>query len=589
MKDFFKFTLATITGIIASSVILSFVSFLMMFAMLSSADTETPVKKNSIMKLHLQGSLSERSQENPFALFLGDEYDSYGLDDILSAIKKAKENENIKGIYIEASWLGTGFASLKEIRDALADFKESGKFIVAYSDMYTQGMYYLSSVADKVLMNPKGMVEWKGLASAPIFYKDLLDKIGVEAQIFKVGTYKSAVEPFISTEMSDANREQINAYLASIWKEVVGEVGESRNLTSGQLNTLADKMLAFYPAEESVSSKLIDSLAYKNDMRDYLKRMVGVDEDDDLNVLGLSDMAGVKRNVPKDKSGNIIAVYYAYGEIDGATSMTSGEEGINSEKVIKDLRKLQEDEDVKAVVLRVNSPGGSAYGSEQIWYAVSQLKKEKPVIVSMGDYAASGGYYISCCADTIVAEPTTLTGSIGIFGMAFNAAKLVDKIGLDFDVVKTNQYADFGATPRGMNEGEMALLQMNVERGYDLFLTRCSDGRGIAKDEMDKIAQGRVWTGATAKELGLVDVLGGLDTAIEIAVEKAGVDAYTLVSKPNKQSFLESLLSTSPGSYVKASLLEGELGDVYKQLHILQGMDGQNRIQARMPFEPNIK
>ena len=588
MKKFFITTFACVLGVFIAGLLLTLLSVAALTGMVATTETEYTAKPNTILKLDL-GVVSDRSQEDYMGLLLGTQQKTDGLDNILKAIETAKQNKNIAGIYIDANGMAMGMATLDRIHRALDDFKESGKFVYAYADNYSQREYLLSAAADSVILNPVGAIDFRGLAGQVTFMKGLYDKLGIEMQVLKVGTYKSAVEPFTSTEMSDANREQINAYLASIWKEVVGEVGESRNLTSGQLNTLADKMLAFYPAEESVSSKLIDSLAYKNDMRDYLKRMVGVDEDDDLNVLGLSDMAGVKRNVPKDKSGNIIAVYYAYGEIDGATSMTGGEEGINSEKVIKDLRKLQEDEDVKAVVLRVNSPGGSAYGSEQIWYAVSQLKKEKPVIVSMGDYAASGGYYISCCADTIVAEPTTLTGSIGIFGMAFNAAKLVDKIGLDFDVVKTNQYADFGATPRGMNEGEMALLQMNVERGYDLFLTRCSDGRGIAKDEMDKIAQGRVWTGATAKELGLVDVLGGLDTAIEIAVEKAGVDAYTLVSKPNKQSFLESLLSCSPGSYVKASLLEGELGDVYKQLHILQGMDGQNRIQARMPFEPNIK
>lgn len=589
MKDFLKFTLATITGIIVSGVVLFFVSILVFFSMVSSSESETQVHKNSIMMLDLNGALVERSQDNPFDFLLGDEYSTYGMDDILSSIKKAKENDDIKGIYIQATSLGTGFASLEEIRNALKDFKESGKFIIAYGDTYTQGLYYLSSVADKVLLNPQGMIEWRGLASTPMFFKDLLAKIGVEMQVFKVGTYKSAVEPFISTEMSPANREQVNVYLSSIWGQITSDVAESRKVSVDSLNAIADRMMMFHPATESVSCGLADTLIYKNDVRNYLKAMIGIDKDDRMHILGLKDMVNVKKNVPKDKSGNIIAVYYAYGEIDGTSSSSTGEEGINSKKVIKDLRKLQEDEDVKAVVLRVNSPGGSAFGSEQIWYAVSELKKEKPVIVSMGDYAASGGYYISCNADTIVAEPTTLTGSIGIFGMFPNAKGLTEKIGLNFDVVKTNQYSDFGMLTRPMTDGEKNLVQMYVNQGYDLFLTRCSDGRGISKEELDKIAQGRVWTGNTAKELGLVDELGGLDKAVEIAIAKAGVDAYTVMNYPAKESFLESLMNTNPGNYIKARMMKGTIGEVYQQFSALENFEKADRIQARVPFELNIQ
>lgn len=588
MKDFLKFTLATVTGIIVSSVVLFFISILVVFSMVSSSESETQVRKNSVMMLELNGTLAERSQDNPLDFLMGDDYKTYGLDDILAAIKKAKEHEDIKGIYIQATSLGTGFASLEEIRSALQDFKESGKFIVAYSDAYTQGLYYLSSVADKVLLNPQGMLEWRGLAASPVFFKDLLEKIGVKMQVFKVGTYKSAVEPFIATEMSPANREQVNAYLTSIWGRITGDVAQSRKLSVEELNKAADRMLMFYPAEESVKSGLVDTLIYKNDVRDYLKNLISIDKDDRMPVLGLQDMINVKKNVPRDKSGNVIAVYYAYGEIDGSSS-SSADEGINSEKVIKDLRKLKDDKDVKAVVLRVNSPGGSAYGSEQIWHAVSQLKKEKPVIVSMGDYAASGGYYISCNADTIVAEPTTLTGSIGIFGMMPDAQGLTEKIGVHFDVVKTNPYADFGTITRPMNDDEKGLLQMHVNHGYELFLTRCSDGRGIGMEELDKIAQGRVWTGSTAKELGLVDVLGGLDKALKIAIDKAGVDAYTVMSYPKKESFFESLMSTNPGNYIKARVLNGKMGDVYRQFGIIENFDKIDRIQARVPFELNIR
>lgn len=589
MKDFLKFTLATVTGIIVSSVILFFISILVVFSIASSSESETQVRKNSIMMLDLSGTLVERSQENPFDFLMGDENTTYGLDDILSSIKKAKENEDIKGIYIQAGWLGAGFASLEEVRNALKDFKESGKFIVAYGDSYSQGLYYLASVADKVLLNPQGMVEWRGLAATPMFFKDLLAKIGVEMQVFKVGTYKSAVEPFISTEMSPANREQVNVYLSSIWGQVTSDVAASRKMSADSLNAVADRMLAFYPAAESVKCGLADTLIYKNDVRNYLKAMVGIDKDDRMPVLGLKDMVNVKKNVPKDKSGNVIAVYYAYGEIDGGSSSATSEEGIHSKKVIRDLRKLQEDEDVKAVVLRVNSPGGSAFGSEQIWHAVTELKKEKPVIVSMGDYAASGGYYISCNADTIVAEPTTLTGSIGIFGMFPNAKGLADKIGVNFDVVKTNKYADFGMLTRPMNDGEKSLVQMYVNQGYDLFLTRCSEGRGISKEELDKIAQGRVWTGSTAKELGLVDELGGLDTALDIAVAKAGVDAYTVMSYPKKESFFESLMNTNPGNYIKVRMLKGTMGGIYQQFGALENFDKADRIQARVPFELNIQ
>lgn len=588
MKDFLKFTLATVTGIIISSVVLFFISILVVFSMVSSSESETQVRKNSVMMLDLNGTLAERSQENPLDLIMKDDYKTYGLDDILSSIKKAKENEDIKGIYIQATSLGAGFASLEEIRNALKDFKESGKFVVAYGDAYTQGLYYLSSVADKVLLNPQGMLEWRGLAATPMFFKDLLEKVGVEMQVFKVGTYKSAVEPFISTEMSAANREQINVYLSSIWGQITSAVAESRNLSVEALNKEADRMLMFYPAEESVKNGLVDTLIYKNDVRDYLKNLAGIDKDDNMPVLGIQDMINVKKNVPRDKSGNVIAVYYAYGEIDGGSS-ASTDEGINSEKVIKDLRKLKDNENVKAVVLRVNSPGGSAYGSEQIWYAVNQLKKEKPVIVSMGDYAASGGYYISCNADTIVAEPTTLTGSIGIFGMMPNAKGLTEKLGVSFDVVKTNPYADFGNLTRPMNDGEKGLMQMYVNNGYELFLTRCSDGRGISMEELDKIAQGRVWTGSTAKELGLVDELGGLDKALEIAIAKAGVDAYTVMSYPKKEGFLESLMNTNPGNYIKGRMLNSKMSDMYRQFSIIENFDKIDRIQARVPFELNIQ
>ena len=587
MKEFLKFTLATITGIIVAGVLLTFICIIAFLGMISASESETQVQKNSVMMLKLNGALTEQSQSTPLSFLTGNSYESYGLDDILSSIRKAKENENIKGIYIEASYLESGFASLEEIRNALADFKQSGKFIVAYGDTYTQGLYYMSSIADKILLNPQGMIEWQGLASVPRFYKGLTAHLGVEMQIFKVGTYKSAVEPWTNTSMSEANREQVNAYLRSIWDKINSDIAQSRHLTVAQLNEAADNLMMLQPAEESVKRGLVDTLVYKNDVRDYLKTLAGIDEDDNLPILGLKDMINIKKNMPKDKSGNIIAVYYAYGEIDGL--MQTGESGINSEAVIKDLRRLQEDEDVKAVVLRVNSPGGSAYGSEQIWYAISELKKEKPVIVSMGDYAASGGYYISCNADTIVAEPTTLTGSIGIYGQVPNIKGLTDKIGVTFDVAKTNSYADFGVITRPMNEGEKQLMQAYINRGYDLFITRCSEGRGISKADMEQMAQGRVWSGLAAKELGLVDELGGLDKAIEIAAAKAGIESYTQMNYPGKNSFWESLINADPGNYIRMQLLDGEMKELYKQANMWKQLEKQDFIQARMPFDLKIQ
>ena len=544
------------------------------------------------MILDLNGTLVERTQEDPLGILsqlFNDDSNTYGLDDILSSIKKAKENEDIKGIYLQANSLGTSYASLQEIRNALLDFKESGKFVIAYADSYTQGLYYLSSAADKVLLNPKGMIEWRGIASTPLFYKDLLQKIGVEMQIFKVGTYKSAVEPFIATEMSPANREQVTTFISSIWSQVTEGVSASRNIPVDSLKAYADRMLMFYPAEESVRCGLADTLVYRNDVRDYLKRLVDIDEDDNLSLLGLGDMINVRKNVPKDKSGNIIAVYYASGEITDYPGSATSEEGIVGSKVIRDLRKLKDNDDVKAVVLRVNSPGGSAFASEQIWYAVKELKTKKPVIVSMGDYAASGGYYISCGADTIVAEPTTLTGSIGIFGMVPNVKELTDKIGLSYDVVKTNKYADFGNIMRPFSEGEKALLQMMVAEGYDTFITRCAEGRHTTKEAIEKTAEGRVWTGEAAKELGLVDELGGIDKALDIAIAKARVGGYTIVSYPEKKDVLSSLLDTKPTNYVESQLLKSKLGEYYRQFGLLTNLKEQSMIQARVPFELNIK
>ena len=586
MKDFFKFTFASMLGVVLAGFVFTILGIVSMVGMMASSDTETVVKENSIFVLDLEGTLSERVQENPFQALMGEEYQTYGLDDILTSIQKAKDNENIKGIYLQAGMMEASFASLEEIRHALKDFKESGKFIVAYGDTYTQGMYYLASVADKVIVNPQGSIAWQGLASQTIFFKDLLEKVGVEMEIFKVGTYKSAVEPFIATEMSDANREQITAFLTSIWGRLLEDISESRSIPTDDLNRYADEFAMLSPAETYIANGLADTLMYKDGVLAYLKEMSGREADESLRTLSVEDMKNVKRNVPLDKSGNIIAVYYAYGGIDDTSSP---EEGIDSEKVIKDLRLLREDETIQAVVLRVNSPGGSAYGSEQIWREVVLLKEKKPVIVSMGDYAASGGYYISCAADCIVADPTTLTGSIGIFGMFPNMEGLLtDKLGLHFNVVKTNKFADMGDMTRPFNNEEKAAMQNFINQGYKLVVQRCADGRGMSVEAIEKIAEGRVWTGATAKELGLVDELGGLDKAIDIAAEKAGVEAYSIINYPSQSGFFSTLIDEGKDNYINGKMMDA-LGESYHYLRFVESLKDMDRIQARMPFDLRIR
>lgn len=554
---------------------------------MASSETETVVPPNSVFTLELKGTIQERYQPSPVDQFFEDQISTYGLEDILNAIQKAKENDLIKGIYLHTGALSCSAASLQAIHRALADFKQSGKFLVAYADAYTQGGYYVASVADKVIVNPVGSLSWHGLASETMFLKDFLAKIGVKMQIFRVGTYKSAVEPMMSTEMSPANREQTQAFLESTWKSILNDVSASRHISADSLNLLADRNMDFHPAETYVSSGLADTLMYQDEVLSYLKSLTGLSDEDDLKTLNLDEMTRVKATAPKSKTRDVVAVYYAYGEIDNGSS--SYDEGINSEKVTKDLRDLRKDKNVKAVVLRVNSPGGSAYGSEQIWREISLLKAEKPVVVSMGDYAASGGYYISCAAHKIVAEPTTLTGSIGIFGMMPDASELLnDKLGLHFDGVKTHKMADMGSMSRPFNAEESALMQQMVNQGYALFTKRCAEGRHIPLEELCKIAEGRVWTGSMAKELKLVDELGGLDTAIQLAAQLGKVKDYNLQTYPAKEDFLTQLLNTRTDRYIHSQLQE-TFGEYYRSFDWIRHLGQSDRLQARLPFNLRIQ
>lgn len=585
MKDFLKYTLASIVGLMACTIIITIISIVSIVGIAASSDTTTTVSENSLFKLELKGEVTERMIDNPFASLMSEEQTALGLNDVLSSIQKAAENEYIKGIYLEAGGIMANPASIEEIRNALVRFKQTGKFVVAYGDNYTESDYYICSVADKIILNPQGMVDWHGLASQTIYFKDLLAQLGVDMEVFKVGTYKSAVEPYTSMEMSDENREQITAYITSIWDNMVDGVSLSRGISAKQLNEYADRYIAFEGAEASLTAGLVDTLLYMDGTKSYLKQLMDTEEDDRLAVLTLDEVKNIQKNVPLDKSGNIIAMYYAEGQIVDApsTGMSTAPE-IVGEKVSMDLRKLRDDETVKAVILRVNSPGGSAFASEQIWNEVVKLKEKKPVIVSMGDYAASGGYYISCAADTIIAQPNTITGSIGIFGMFPNPHKLInDKLKLNIETVKTNKLADFGSMSRPFNADERAIMQRYINQGYATFVKRCADGRSMSTSAIEAVAQGRVWTGEMAMELGLVDILGDIETAKEIAAEKAGIESYTLISYPKEQGAFDMLLTQAKESYIETRI--GKVAGQFKdELNLIYNLENMNKLQARLPY-----
>ena len=585
MKDFLKYTLATIVGLLACMIIVSIISVVSIIGIAASSSPTTTVSENSLFKLELKGEVTERLVDNPFASLMSEEQTALGLNEILSSIQKAAENEYIKGIYLEAGGIMASPASTEEIRNALVRFKQAGKFVVAYGDNYTESDYYICSVADKIILNPQGMVDWHGLASQTIYFKDLLAQLGIDMEVFKVGTYKSAVEPYTSMEMSDENREQITAYITSIWDNMVDGVSLSRGISAQQLNAYADRYIAFEGAEASLTAGLVDTLLYMDGVKAYLKEKMEVEEDERLAVLSLDEVKNIQKNVPLDKSGNIIAMYYAEGQIVDvpSTGMTTAPE-IVGEKVSMDLRKLRDDETIKAVILRVNSPGGSAFASEQIWNEVVKLKEKKPVIVSMGDYAASGGYYISCAADTIIAQPNTITGSIGIFGMFPNPHKLInDKLKLNVETVKTNKLADFGSMSRSFNADERAIMQRYINQGYATFVKRCADGRGMSSSDIEAVAQGRVWTGEMAMELGLVDLLGDIETAKEIAAEKAGIDSYTLLSYPEEQGAFAMLIDQAKESYIETRI--GKVAGQFKdEINLIYNLENMSNLQARLPF-----
>lgn len=588
MKEFFKYVLATIVGFICVTAFMGIMSLIMFFSIMATSDTQPTVSDGSVLRIELNGTVSERATENPFAELMGNKaLASQGLDDLLKAIKVAKTNDKIKGIYLEGGLLSADFASLEELRKALVDFKQSKKFVVAYADQYTQGSYYLASAADKVWLNPSGMLDWHGIASQPIFFTDLMKKVGVKMQVFKVGTFKSAVEPYILTEMSEPNRQQVQSFIGDIWQHFCQDVSASRKISTDSLNAFADRYVTFAEANDYVRLKMVDELTYIDQVRTKLQKL---SQQDKVNFISPAKLA--KLDVPASSS-NDIAIYYAEGNIvDVSTQspLNSTQSEIVGSKVVSDLDKLAKDESVKAVVLRINSGGGSAYASEQMWRAVQQLKAKKPVVVSMSGMAASGGYYLSCGADYIVADKTTLTGSIGIFGMVPDASELLtDKLGLHFDVVKTNVSSDFGAMGRGFNAAESAAMQNYVNRGYRLFLKRVADGRKMTPEQVDKIAQGRVWTGNQALKIKLVDKLGTLNDAVAEAAKRAKLQDYAICTFPAKTPWFEQLMNeTTQRDYLEEKL-QSALGVYYEPLRFVSTYDKHNVLQARMFYVPNFQ
>ena len=581
---------ATVVGLIVFTLLTGVIGAMCIVGMIASGSSAKDVSDNSVMVLNMSGMLDERSESSFMDELNGGTVGTIGLDDVLEAIGKAKDNDKIKGIYIEAGMLSAdSYASLAAIRNALLDFKKSGKWIVAYGDVYTQGTYYVASVADKVFLNPSGQIDWHGISSQPVFLKDLMAKFGVKMQLAKVGTYKSAPEMYTADKMSDANREQVTAYVNGIWQNVCKAVSESRKISVEQLNAYADNFITLNDPKDFVKYKFVDKLIYTDQIDAEINKLLKQDADDNINTVSLAEMKVVKS---KEEKGEEIAVYYAYGNIvDNATGgMLSNEHNIVSKTVCDDLKALMDDDDVKAVVLRINSGGGSAYASEQIWHYMEMLKKEKPVVVSMGGMAASGGYYISSGANWIVAEPTTLTGSIGIFGMFPDfSGLLTEKLGVKFDEVKTNRHSAFGTPARPFNEEEMRYLNNYIDRGYALFRSRVAQGRKMKVEQVEKIAQGRVWLGQDALKVKLVDELGGLDKAVAKAAQLAKLKEYHTAAYPGKTSWVDQLLNNLSGeSYINAQARQA-LGEYYEPFMLMKDINNQSAIQARIPFKLNIK
>lgn len=589
MKDFFKNVLATMVGVFLVGVIFVIFGVISLVGMIVSSETAADIKDNSVLSINLSGKMTERSEDGIISKITGQVANDISLEDFVSGVKKAKENDKIKGVYLETGAFSTdSYASLQAARNALLDFKKSGKWIVAYGDIYTQGAYYLASVADKVYLNPQGQIDWHGLAAQPVYLKDLLAKVGVKIQVAKVGTYKSATEQFTGDKMSDADRAQTTVYLNTIWRNITKEVGASRKISVANLNRYADSLVTFASPEKYKTMKMVDDLLYTDQVKKEVKKLLKIKDEKRIKQVSLADL----KAVDDDTDGEEIAVYYAFGNIvDGAAGgLTTEGHLIDAQVVCKDIENLMNDDDVKAVVIRINSGGGSAYASEQIWHQITELKKVKPVVISMGGMAASGGYYISAPANWIVAEPTTITGSIGIFGMFPNLEGLfTEKLGLKFDEVKTNKNAGFGTMTRAFTPEEISYLERYIDRGYKLFKNRVAKGRKLSETQVEAIAQGHVYSGEDALKIKLIDELGGIDKAISKAAQMAKLKEYYTKSYPLPTDWMTQLMEQANNNNYLDEQLHATLGVFYEPFTLLNSLNSQSAIQARMPYYLNIK
>lgn len=590
MRQFFKFTLATITGCALFFTAMTILAGIIITGIVISSSTDTlEVKDNSVLVVNLSGDIVEHNTENAFKGLMNDSGIQQGLDDIVGAIDKAAASKEIKAIYIEAGITNTDYASLQEIRQALERAKAKKKLIVSYAKEYTQGAYYVCSVADKIWINPSGMLDIHGIASQPMYIKDLLAKFGVKMTVVKVGKFKSATEEYTEEKMSDANREQVTRYISGIWEEVAGAIAKSRGISKTEVNLCADDMAVMQNIAYLQKHKLIDKTLYAEDVKDEMKKLLGVKKDEAIDQITCSTLNNSTFGSKTDDKK--IAVYYCEGSIVRASAagvINGGEGGIVSTTVVKDLAALADDDDIKAVVLRINSGGGDAFASEEIWHAIKTLKEKKPVVVSMGGMAASGAYYMSCVSSYIFAQPTTLTGSIGIFGVFPDASELMtQKLGIKFDNVKTNKHSDFNfaQTARPFNAEEIALLQQYVNNGYELFCKRVADGRRMPVNKVKEIAEGRVWLGSDALKIGLVDGIGGINDAIKKAAQLAKINSYETLAYPAPSDWLTQLTETVSGNGNNLDeQLRATLGAYYEPFVMVRNIQQQSPVQARCPI-----
>ena len=592
MKQFFKNVAATVVGLFAFGIVMAIFSLICMVGMLVGSKKPS-LKDNAVMVMKLQGEITDQAQTDILGELTGGQANQLGMNEILAAIKKAKTENKIKGIYLETGIFQTNYATLQEIRHALADFKKSGKWIIAYGDIYSQGGYYLASVANKLYINPEGSIDWHGIAAGPTFLKDLYAKFGIKFTVVKVGKYKSYTEQYTEDKMSDANREQVSRYINGLWKNMLTDVAQSRGINKDTLNHYADGIMAFDDSKKLKPMKLVDGYCYYDEIKEVVKKQLGVTEDKNVNRVSIND---VNAAVADDFGGDAIAVYYCQGSITrfASSSIWGDGEEIVSDKVIKDFEKLGNDDNIKAVVLRINSGGGDAYASEQIWRAVTQLNKKKPVVVSMGGMAASGAYYMSMGARYVMAQPMTLTGSIGIFGaLPDMSGLLTQKLGIKFDEVKTNKNSAYltAGSARPWSEEELSYLQVHVNRGYVLFRQRVADGRKMSVDDVEKIAQGHVWLGTDAKSIKLIDGFGGIDDAIAKAAQLAKVSDYHAEEYPEAKDWMDQILDKATGcrnTYLQEQL-RLTLGEYYTPFMWLRNIQEREPVQATLPFIMNIQ